>query len=209
MTALRKTRIDPTQWDLTQRLREETMDLHHSLENHPQFSNLLSNSYTIPMFRKHLARMHGFYMTAEKHLAEFSDVKTLDLSKRLVKADRIKRDLQNLGLTREEIDELPQWERGRFGSLDEAWGHVYVIEGSTLGGRMIAKKLSQTLGIDVDTGLSFHQTYGDGSGFMWRQFKQATVLGEDEGWLDSDAVVASARTAFASMAEWFSGQGDA
>lgn len=54
------------------------------------------------------------------------------------------------------------------GGLGAALGWMYVLEGSTLGGRMIRRRLEaagQTL-----TGLSFLDPYGDQGGQRWRMF---------------------------------------
>jgi heme oxygenase len=52
----------------------------------------------------------------------------------------------------------------------QAFGALYVIEGSTLGGSIISRMLSTQLGLK-DNGLSFFQSYGENLATMWATFK--------------------------------------
>lgn len=53
----------------------------------------------------------------------------------------------------------------------EALGAMYVIEGSTLGGNVIAKQLSKTEGFDEVT-FNFFGCYQENTGLMWKNFKE-------------------------------------
>ncbi|MBB5438890.1 heme oxygenase [Pedobacter sp. AK017] len=53
----------------------------------------------------------------------------------------------------------------------QALGALYVIEGSTLGGKYISQMISQQLNIPVDEGLSFFNGYGESTMEMWARFK--------------------------------------
>ncbi|MBB4806113.1 heme oxygenase [Chryseobacterium defluvii] len=53
----------------------------------------------------------------------------------------------------------------------EALGMLYVIEGSTLGGNVIAKQLSKTEGFDEVT-FHFFGCYQENTGSMWKNFKE-------------------------------------
>ena len=81
-----------------------------------------------------------------------------------------------------------------FENEHEALGALYVIEGSTLGGNVIAKQLSKTEGFD---GISFHffGCYQENTGPMWKSFKEALDHGVDEE--DYDKVLAGARKLYA------------
>jgi heme oxygenase (biliverdin-IX-beta and delta-forming) len=62
-------------------------------------------------------------------------------------------------------------------SLAEALGMFYVLEGSTLGGRMILRDLAER-GVS-DPALSFLDPYGSETGMRWRQF--LAVLARETG----------------------------
>lgn len=66
------------------------------------------------------------------------------------------------------------------GNLAQALGAMYVIEGSALGGQVIAPRLQHALGLSAGRGASYFNGYGEHSGPMWRQFRETAVaeLGE-------------------------------
>ncbi|MEJ5988814.1 biliverdin-producing heme oxygenase [Ramlibacter sp. PS3R-8] len=52
-----------------------------------------------------------------------------------------------------------------------AWGSLYVMEGSALGGRVIARALAAQ-GLRPDTGAAYFHGWGESTGPMWREFRQ-------------------------------------
>ncbi len=54
----------------------------------------------------------------------------------------------------------------------DAFAAMYVIEGSTLGGKIISKMMAQQLNIPDGKGLSFFNGYGEDTDAMWQAFKQ-------------------------------------
>lgn len=57
--------------------------------------------------------------------------------------------------------------------VSEAMGCAYVLEGSTLGGAVLARTLGPTLGLTPEHGMSFWTAYGTEVGAMWRHFTAA------------------------------------
>lgn len=49
-------------------------------------------------------------------------------------------------------------------------GALYVIEGSTLGGQVVMRRLQRILGISPLAGGRFFASYGDNIGTMWRRY---------------------------------------
>ena len=83
-------------------------------------------------------------------------------------------------------------------TLPSAWGALYVVEGSTLGGQHILRTLetsdmARRSALKVEGGLSYFHGYGRATGEMWRQFLLA--LG------GADAADASARAEIIDGAE--------
>lgn len=78
----------------------------------------------------------------------------------------LRQDLQQLG-----VEPAPAV---RFGPLDgaaAAWGSVYVMEGSALGGQLIARTLAQA-GLDASHGAAYFHGWGGATGAMWREARQ-------------------------------------
>jgi heme oxygenase len=61
--------------------------------------------------------------------------------------------------------------------LAQVFGSLYVIEGSALGGQVIAPKLARELGLQPGGGASYFHGFGSDTGGMWRDFR--TVLARE------------------------------
>ena len=79
-------------------------------------------------------------------------------------------------------------------SLAQALGAMYVIEGSALGGQVIAPRLQRVLGLAAGRGASYFHGFGDQAGPMWRQFRETAVaeLGDEPAAVRSACAAAAA-----------------
>jgi heme oxygenase (biliverdin-IX-beta and delta-forming) len=62
----------------------------------------------------------------------------------------------------------------RFGPLRDAaagWGSIYVMEGSALGGQLIARTLARA-GLDASHGAAYFHGWGEATGAMWREVRE-------------------------------------
>jgi heme oxygenase len=79
-----------------------------------------------------------------------------------------------------------------------------VLEGSTLGGQIIAREIASQLGYTAENGCSFFASHGAEVGTMWNQFRKA-IESYSTAHPDSethDRVVYSADATFRVFAEW-------
>ncbi len=87
------------------------------------------------------------------------------------------------------------------GNVLQAFGALYVIEGSTLGGQYISKMISKQLDLSGSAGISFFESYGDDTMDMWNRFK--TVLEQQSATQDdADVITAAANETFARFSLW-------
>lgn len=61
-------------------------------------------------------------------------------------------------------------QRLRMDGAPAAFGSMYVIEGSALGGQVVARHLAREHGIGADDGGSYFAAWGERTGAMWRDF---------------------------------------
>lgn len=78
-------------------------------------------------------------------------------------------DLLALGMTLDEIARIPPADAPAFASPAQAIGAMYVMEGATLGGQHITKRLQRDL---PDLPRRFFSAYGDDTGRMWNTFRE-------------------------------------
>ena len=143
-----------------------------------------------------LKMFYGYFLPLEKMIEAFITQAILpDMTERR-KASAIMHDLSAIGQEVEALSlctHLPQIENAA-----QAIGALYVLEGSTLGGKMIAKMLRKNEALSLtDDKLTFFSGYGEETGNKWRTF--LLVLNEQE---DSSDVVKGANETFFYLKCW-------
>lgn len=121
-------------------------------------------------YRRLLERMLGLHAPYEAALAgvEWSGLDVSLPARR--KAHLLAADLADLGASPEEIAGLPALSpRPVLTDAVEGLGVLYVLEGSTLGGKYILRDVSARLGVRPDWGGRFFASYGRRVGPMWRE----------------------------------------
>lgn len=82
-------------------------------------------------------------------------------------------------------------------------GAMYVMEGSTLGGQLIARHLETALHLQKGDGNSYFVGHGDMTGTMWKAFCQ--ILTDKVADHDAQAVTQGAKTMFTTFGLWMRG----
>jgi len=53
-----------------------------------------------------------------------------------------------------------------------AFGAMYVLEGSALGGQVISRRVAERFGFDAERGAAYFTGFGDRTGGLWREFRE-------------------------------------
>ena len=150
---------------MLERLRAETRDAHAAIERSLDWRR---RTATRAGYQALLARFYGFHATWEPAAAGvLPDAAFFDPRRR---THLLAADLLYLGMDREAIGGLPVCRLRQPASEAEALGGLYVLEGSTLGGQLVARHVAATLGLTGDAGLSYYTAHGAQCGRMWRLF---------------------------------------
>lgn len=176
-------------------LKERTSPSHQALEQ--RMVALIQQIRSGEDYAKFLKLMYGYYAAVEGRIAEFVDNRPPKDFKKRRKADRLLNDISqfsNPGSVNL-CDRLPAVH-----SYAGALGAMYVLEGSVLGGKMIAKMIRGQLHLQDSAGLSFFLGYGDDTGAMWQAFKEdlEQPFNEDE----KEEVVQAANDTFVRFKQW-------
>lgn len=185
-----------------QLLRQRTAAQHTKLEATKISTDLLRPDATVQMYMTYLAHMRGVMAFAEHHVYPVLAHLFADISER-GKLAAIDSDIETLArmTTRPATKPLPVSTEPMTTAF--AMGYMYVIEGSTLGGRMLLKHVKTTLGFDEEAGARFFSGYGANTGTMWKQFLQI-LTGYAVGNECEEEVIAGANHAFKIIEEHFS-----
>jgi heme oxygenase len=145
-------------------LRRSTAGAHGRLEERLRVFERLSAEGPLPLLRS----FYGFHQPIEAALRPWAEqLPELDLDRRR-KALALERDLSRAGANAATLARLPRTPPPALRTVGDVLGVLYVVEGSTLGGRAIHKACAR-LGFDLGA-LSFFDVYGRETGPLWRAF---------------------------------------
>lgn len=181
--------------ELFERLRRETRPAHDAVEARVRVA---APDVTVDDVRTFLTALWRVHHAIEAQLARVPDLATAvpDLARRR-KAPRLAADLAALGV---DVTSQPPAAVPSITTLAQALGALYVLEGSTLGGRVIHRHLAATLPEVARTATSFLTVYDD-TGAMWHAFQEH--VSHAAAPRDHDAIVATAGETFAAVQRAF------
>ncbi|MEZ4728115.1 MAG: biliverdin-producing heme oxygenase [Caldilineaceae bacterium] len=188
-----------------ERLKQATHPYHAALEAQVDLPHLAGS---LGAYRLVLQRFYGFYLPVERRLVCLPwALLNFDIRPRL-KVARLSADLLHLGETSATLARLPTCaDLPALADPAQACGCLYVLEGATLGGQIITRRLRRTLDLQPTAGAAFFHSYGDQVGPMWQAFGAfinhyaATYPGHEE------AMVEGACATFQALRRWLATSG--
>jgi heme oxygenase len=187
---------DEQPFDIFHQLKEGTSDIHQRVEERVA---IFDAEFDLVRYVQLLERFYGFWAPVETKLSHSNslDHPALDLQSRL-KSHLLAADLLILGsnpVTLPLCGDLPPLD-----TFSRGLGCLYVLEGSTLGARVISRRIESHLHLRVGSGASFFNAYGEAVGRRWVEFKSFLTTHATPA--DSEEIVNSARQAFHSFFDW-------
>lgn len=155
--------------NLRDQLRHETRQEHHDLE---KALDLFSAQFNATDYRNLLAKFFDFHIAFDAYLTvkahEGISATKFYLEGRS-KKDWLAQDVNFLGM--DNLANIRRLSHDDFAfllpSTEHIWGAIYVIEGSTLGGQILARHFTKTLGLFPEAGLRFFTAYGSETKAKW------------------------------------------
>jgi heme oxygenase len=150
---------------LHDRLRQATKGPHHVLDHHLLLGPLARSNLTTEQYGNALAALHGIYAQAELRILAFLDQHPdlFDYRSRR-KLPALEADLAALG--REPMPALTVFPILQ--TIGGLIGVLYTVEGSTMGGQVIARNLRRIPGVNLS--MKFFTGYGEDSRQYWDEF---------------------------------------
>lgn len=182
------------------KLRTETAPMHSSLEANAVSTSLMSPALDEKIYKRYLTVMGEVVAFTEKVIFPAVQDIVPDLHERH-KLQHIHADLASLTSQEQQQPALFHPDEKAF-NVPFALGYMYVIEGSTLGGRVILKHVQEKLKLDEHRGASFFAGYGAETGVKWKNFlSNLTNYAERSG--NGDEIIKGAVHAFAAIDRYF------
>jgi len=161
---------------LSEYLKENTKHLHDATETRFESQKIFDKTYKLDDYKKILWLNYIFHLNFEDRAynaisGEKAEALQLDSRRKI---DLLEKDLENLGMQKAEKTAGISVENEA-----EAFGIMYVMEGSTLGGNVIMKQLSRNPEFQ-NTEFSYFGCYADKTGDYWKNFKETLDSGFTE-----------------------------
>ncbi len=186
-------------------IKDETKHRHKALEEILGAQYFENGALDRSRFVKLLRAYYGLYRTLDPALEETTERFLRDYAYR-PRSERLKQDLQTLGLKQEDLDELPTLASTKLPDLDdrsELLGALYVVEGSELGGSIIRRDLEQKLDEETLKADAYVRDRPDETRANWNEFREVFNQRIDS----EDALERAVRTAnqiFQVYEDWLS-----
>ena len=181
-----------------ERLRRETSAEHLAVEGSLP---LMSATLTVETYVRCLERMYGMVAGWEETAAATAPEWLREMVVARRRRHLLESDLGWFGIAESEI--WQHVERPGLPDLCEVpefLGAMYVMEGSTLGGQLIARHVEAVLLLETGRGSAFFRGHGAETGALWKEFCQVlrTRVAED----DAERVIGAAQQMFRAFGEW-------
>ncbi|MDQ3290339.1 MAG: biliverdin-producing heme oxygenase [Bacteroidota bacterium] len=186
-------------------LKVKTAASHRNVESSPLMQPINNRKLTPENYTQILRKFYGYFQPLENNIHHVPGLEYYlpDLPNRR-KAASILQDLraihqENIALaTLPLCSDLPE-----ISNVSEAMGALYVMEGSTLGGKVISKIVYETLGYTPEHGTAFFNGYGTQTGPKWKAFQEALVRYSTTSAQEESIIISATRT-FQKLEVWFS-----
>lgn len=184
--------------ELLNRLKNDTAEAHEALERALDLARPVMERATYVAL---LEGFRGFVAPWEARLAAALPERLQGFAREREKTALLDADLRYLSDGARDPADLPACTAlPVLDSLPRALGSMYVLEGSTLGGRFIGPAMAQRFALADHLGYGYFDPYRDHTGSMWNAFKTrmaAEIAPEQAG-----PAIAAARETFTALQAW-------
>jgi len=184
---------DPMPQDIGHCLRVATSEHHARLHLHAGFAAVQNGTITLVDYRALLIRLYGFHVSFEAAVGGDTE-----------RSAWLRDDLSAVTMGGQTLPAIPHCNMPEFDTPARRLGALYVVEGSTLGGRHLARGLERLLGAGGSSGRQFFLGRGGKTGAAWNAFLARLTLGAGTPH-DHREIVAAAVGTFRVFEDWLSG----
>jgi heme oxygenase len=181
-------------------LRAATASRHHAIESVLRLDQPLS----LQRYGRVIGGFDWFLQHWEPRLLQRLPARLHDWFRSRCRRSLAQRDLRFLApealVTRPSFDPTAELS---LPDLAAQFGSLYVMEGSALGGQVLARDLDQRLGLGMDRGSAYFHGFGAATGKGWREFRERLEQEVGSRPLDIAAACAAANATFDALTDAF------
>ncbi len=165
----------------------------------------MDDAVSLEDYTNYLCSLFGFVKVFETSVYPLLAEQMKDMNLRR-KTALLVTDLKNLN---EPIEHIPLMPGNLFNNYYtdayEAWGAMYVMEGSTLGGQIISRHIKKQLPGAVQESMHYMKAYNEQTSTMWKGFiQQFSAIAIESG--QEKKIIESAIKTFELLDNWMSGK---
>jgi heme oxygenase (biliverdin-IX-beta and delta-forming) len=177
-----------------QQLRRETLPDHNAVE---QTVPLMGEELDVDTYVSCLVKLHGIIAAWEEWAAPNAPAWIQPLLAARRRGQLLMLDLTWFGVdtSGEARPKLPEMR-----DTASLLGAMYVMEGSTLGGQLIARHVELVLGLTAGQGNAYFCGHNERTGQLWKEFCDALRTKVPDG--ETAAVIAAAKAMFGLFGAW-------
>lgn len=185
---------------LRSRLKELTQPFHTSIENNPYAVKLANGSITHEEYNRFLHKMQAFVLPMEERFVGFEiEFEKIGVTLR----ERLRRyDLQNdiKALEMPKPGDIAAPDVPKLDSFARALGALYVMEGSTMGGKIIASRINQGL-LGENPPMDYIYPYKENTMPMFQAMCKSIETFEHNGGNQEEAIIGACET-YLKLEKW-------
>ena len=156
---------------------------------------------TVAEYRLLLQAYYGFIEPLEGAIRQHIDPQDVESIDERLRAHMLEDDLQQLGL--DDFKAIPKAPFMLFvNDAPSALGGLYVLEGSTLGGKFIIQMIRQKL--PLENSMRYFAGYGESNTAMWSAF--TNLLNKEHSTVFQEAATTAANETFNHFDQWLQQQ---
>ncbi|WP_264537891.1 biliverdin-producing heme oxygenase [Flavobacterium sp. N1736] len=171
-------------FDFLDTLKTQTAVAHKRLESLPVSSCILSKEMKIDDYAHYLKLMYDVHHNVEENIFPILSGSIEDLENR-EKKHLIEEDLAFLKYNKPVANSVFNTQNL---TIPFALGILYVVEGSSLGGRFILKNIETISGLDQGKGVSYFTGYGNKTGSQWKSFLNELTAYQQENNCENEII---------------------
>lgn len=174
---------------LSERLKEETQSLHDGIEQNPFMQKMENRSFTHEDYKSLLRLFYGLHRIVEGQLSDYEEL-NMNLRER---SSHIEKDLRELGCTQTAMNKSCDTDLElKIDTLSKAYGALYVLEGSRMGGMFLTKMIRSSLGEHIP--VSYFEGFKEKTPAYVAEFKE--FLNEKEIIINAKECIQCAKDMF-------------
>jgi len=182
---------------ILEKIKSQTRQYHDNIEKLAYSNQIMNGSLNLEQYKSLISANYIFNKVVEEKLVSIEELKNyelLEIDKRR-KTAYLENDLVSININKNDLFKYEQNLSVEISNIFEAIGYLYLLEGSTLGGSVILKKIKRNKNINIKN-FNFYGCYGEQTREKWLNFCQTLIKIADDNEVSEEKILNSVISAY-------------